>query len=176
VEAAGPLASAGDKISTMGQRTFVPSVVLMLAAALPACRKSETVTAGGSTVQVDQPGNSVTIQTSQGTVAAAGNGSAALPANFPKDIPMYPGARVAIALDAVGETAGHVVTIESSDWPDDVAKFYREKLSGWKTAMDMKTEDGHTLILRSPDGKRSLTLAATREALKTVATLTVAAK
>jgi hypothetical protein len=83
---------------------------------------------------------------------------------------------VAIALDAVGDTAGHVVTIESPDWPEDIAKFYREKLAGWKTAMDMKTEDAHTLILRSPDGRRSLTLSATREALKTVATLTVAAK
>jgi hypothetical protein len=39
--------------------------------------------------------------------------------------------------------------------------------------MDMKTDDGHTLLLRSPDGKRSLTIAATREALKSVVTLTV---
>lgn len=151
----------------------VPSGILMLALALPACRKSETVTANGSTVQVDRSGQSVTIQTAQGTAGVAGSGGAALPAGFPKDIPMYPGARVALALDAVGETAGHVVTIESSDWPDDVAKFYREKLSGWKTGMDMKTEDAHTLILRSPDDKRSLTLLSRREALKTVTTLTV---
>jgi hypothetical protein len=150
--------------------------VLILAVALPACRKSDTVTPDGSTVAVDQSGQNVTIKTAQGTVAVSGSGSATLPAGFPKDIPMYPGARVAIALDAVGDTAGHVVTIESADWPDDLAKFYGEKLAGWKTAMDMKTEDGHTLILRSPDGRRSLTLAATREALKTVATLTVDSK
>ena len=154
----------------------VPFGILMLAVALPACRKSETVTANGSTVQVDRSGQSVTIQTAQGTASVAGPGGAALPAGFPKDIPMYPGARVALALDAVGETAGHVVTIESSDWPDDVAKFYREKLSAWKTGMDMKTEDAHTLILRSPDGKRSLTLLSRREALKTVTTLTVDSK
>jgi hypothetical protein len=148
--------------------------VLMLALALPACRKNETVTAGGSTVEVDGSAKTVTIRTAAVPVTAGA--VAGLPAGFPKDIPLYPGSRVAIALDAVGDTAGHVVTIESADWPDDVAKFYREKLAGWKTAMDMKTEDGHTLILRSPDGKRSLTLAATREALKTVATLTVASK
>ena len=156
------------------RRDLLPGF-LMLALALPACRKSETVTANGSTVQVDRSGQNVTIKTAQGT-AAAGSGSARLPAGFPKDIPMYPGARVAIALDAVGETAGHVVTIETSDWPDDVAKFYREKLSGWKTGMDMKTEDAHTLILRSPDDRRSLTLLSKREALKTVTTLTVDSK
>jgi glycine/D-amino acid oxidase-like deaminating enzyme len=149
---------------------------LALLAAAAGCRKREYVAPDGSTVQVEGSGKSVTIQTSQGTVAVSGSGSATLPAGFPKDIPMYPGARVAIALDAVGDTAGHVVTIESADWPDDLAKFYGEKLAGWKTAMDMKTEDGHTLILRSPDGRRSLTLAATREALKTVATLTVDSK
>jgi hypothetical protein len=42
--------------------------------------------------------------------------------------------------------------------------------------MDMKTEDSHLLILRSPDGKRSITLSANREALKTVGTLTVTTK
>jgi hypothetical protein len=84
---------------------------------------------------------------------------------------MYPGARVAVSVDTRnGPTAA---TIETADWPDDVAKFYRGKLARWTTAMDMKTDDGHTLLLRSPDGKRSLTLAATREALKTVVTLTV---
>jgi len=84
---------------------------------------------------------------------------------------MYPGAHGAASVDTHdGPTAA---TIETPDWPDDVAKFYREKLGRWKMAMDMKTDDGHTLLLRSPDGKRSLALTATREALKSVVTLTV---
>jgi len=159
-------------MSTMRRRTCGSWGLIILAAVLPACRKNETVVAGGSAVDIDRSGKNVTIRTATSPVAAGA--VPGLPASFPKDIPIYPGARVAIALDAAGETAGHVVTIESRDWPDDIAKFYSEKLSGWKTAMDLKTQDGHTLILRSPDGKRSLTLSATREALKTVATLTVA--
>jgi hypothetical protein len=161
-------------VSTLRPRQSVYLGVLILAAALPACRKSDTVTAGGSTVEIDRSGKTDTIRTAASPVSAGA--VPGLPASFPKDVPIYPGARVAVALDAVGETAGHVATLESSDWPEDIAKFYREKLSGWKTAMDMKTADGHTLILRSPDARRSLTLSATREALKTVFTLTVAAK
>jgi hypothetical protein len=158
----------------MRRRIRWPAGVLVLALALTGCRKSETVTAGGSTVEVDRSTTSVTIRTAATPVTAGA--VPGLPASFPKDVPIYPGARVALALDAVGQTAGHVATLETADWPEDVAKFYREKLPGWKTAMDMKTADAHTLILRSPDAQRSLTLSATREALKTVFTLTVAAK
>ena len=155
----------------MLKRMRWPSGVLILAAALVGCRKNEPV---AKSVETDRSTTSVTIRTAASPVSA---GSVpGLPASFPKDVPIYPGARVAIALDVVGQTAGHVVTLETADWPEDVAKFYREKLPGWKTAMDMKTEDAHTLILRSPDGRRSLTLSATREALKTVFTLTVDAK
>jgi hypothetical protein len=150
------------------------SGALILALALTGCRKSDTVTADGSSVEIDRSGKNVTIRTAASPVAAGA--VPGLPSGFPKDVPIYPGARVAVALDAVGQTAGHVATLETADWPEDVAKFYREKLPGWKTAMDMKTEDAHTLILRSPDARRSLTLSATREALKTVFTLTVAAK
>ena len=157
----------------MLQRICLMLGVLVLAAALPACRKHETVTAGGSTVEIDRSGKGVTIRSVEGT-ATVGAGAPALPPGFPKDIPMYPGAHVAASVDTHnGPTAA---TIETPDWPDDVAKFYRGKLGGWTTGMDMKTEDGRTLLLRSPDGKRTLTLTATREALKTVATLTVSGR
>jgi len=156
-------------VSTMRLRRSVP--ILILVAVLSACRKDEPP--APPTAEMDRSGKNVTIRTAASPVAAGA--VPGLPSGFPKDVPIYPGARVAVALDAVGQTAGHVATLETADWPEDVAKFYREKLPGWKTAMDMKTEDAHTLILRSPDARRSLTLSATREALKTVFTLTVAA-
>lgn len=143
---------------------------LLFAAA--ACRKHETVTANGSTVEVDRSGKVVTIRTAEGTATAGG--AAKLPEGFPKDVPVYPGAHVTATLVESGSpVAGRVATFETSDWPDDVAKFYAGKLSGWTTAMDMKTSDGHTLLLKSPDGRRTLTLAATRQALNTIFTLTV---
>ena len=138
------------------------------------CRKREIVTADGSKVVVERDGSKVTIATPDGTIAAGGAAST-LPASFPKDVPLYPGARVVASIDT-GGPAGHSATFETKDWPDDVAKFYVGKLSGWKSGMDMKTEDTHTLILNSPDGKRSLTLAAKREALNTVVSLTVSEK
>jgi len=150
----------------MRQRLVAALSAAVLVGSLSACRKKE------ATVEIDRSGKNVTIRTADATVSTGG-GSVALPPNFPKEIPMFPGARLAAAVEAGGDAGGGVVTIESSAWPDDIAKFYREKLPGWKTAMDMKTEDAHTLILRRPDGKLSLTIAATREALNTVASLTV---
>ena len=162
----------------MGRRSYGTWIVLILVSAIAACRKNETVatggTAGGTDVEIDRSAKTVTIRSVDGTATATATTAARsgnFPAGFPKDIPMYPGAHVAASVDSHdGPTAA---TIETPDWPDDVAKFYRGKLARWKTAMDMKTEDGHTLLLRSPDGKRSLTIAATREALKSVVTLTV---
>jgi hypothetical protein len=146
------------------------ATILMVFAAL-ACRRREVVTADGSKVVVEHDGEKVTIATPSGTVTAGG-AATALPESFPKDIPVYPGARVTATL-VTGGTAGNVATFETAAWPDDVAKFYAGKLAGWKTMMDMKSEDGHTLLLKSPDGKRTLTLAATRQALNTIFTLTV---
>ncbi len=134
--------------------------------ALAGCRKRESAP---PSVEIDRSGGSVTIRTAEGTATAAAPAS---PAGFPKDIPMYPGSRFRAEIEP-GAAAATAATFETKDWPDDVAKFYAGKLSGWKTAMDMKTEDGHTLLLRSADGKRTLTLAAKREALDTVFTLTV---
>ncbi|HET7451156.1 MAG TPA: hypothetical protein VFL12_00300 [Thermoanaerobaculia bacterium] len=148
-------------------------VFVLLAAAL-GCRRREVVTADGSKVVVERDGNKVTVSTPDGVMAAAG-ASSALPEGFPKDIPLYPGASVVAALDA-GGAGGHHATFETKDWPDDVAKFYTGRLAGWKSVMDMKTEDSHTLILNSPDGRRSLTVAAKREALNTVVGLSVSEK
>ena len=154
-------------------KKFTAFVFVLVAAAL-GCRRREIVTADGSKVAVERDGNKVTVSTPGGVVASAG-ASSALPASFPKDIPLYPGATVVGAVD-IGGAGGHQATLETPDWPDDVAKFYSGKLAGWKSAMDMKTEDTHTLILNSPDGRRSLTLAAKREALKTVVGLSVSEK
>jgi hypothetical protein len=154
-------------------KKITAALLVILAAAL-GCRRREIVTADGTKVVVQSDGDKTTISTPGGVTAVAG-GSGALPESFPKDIPLYPGANVVAAVD-IGGAGGHQATFETKDWPDDVAKFYSGKLAGWKSSMDMKTEDSHTLILNSPDGRRSLTLAAKREALNTVVGLSVAEK
>ncbi|HET9794434.1 MAG TPA: hypothetical protein VFS34_08220 [Thermoanaerobaculia bacterium] len=145
------------------------AAVAVIPLVLAACRKHETVTAGGSPVEIDRSGRNVTIRTADAT--ATGGPSASLPAGFPKDVPTYPGAHVAAAVET-GTHDAHAATFETNDWPDDVAKFYAGKLSRWKTTADLKSEDGHTLLLVAPDG-RSLTLTAKREALNTIFTITV---
>ena len=151
----------------MRRRISVAAAALI---ALAACRKRETPS---PSVEIDRSGGSVTIRTAEGTSTAGA--VPAIPAGFPKDVPMYPGSHVRAEIEP-GNASAMAATFETADWPDDVAKFYAAKLSGWKSMMDMKTEDGHTLLLKSPDGKRTLTLAAKRQALNTVFTLTVSGR
>jgi hypothetical protein len=57
--------------------------------------------------------------------------AATLPAGFPEDVPVYPGARQTGSLAATGK--GMVVTFQSLDAPQEVLTFYRAQLAeqGW---------------------------------------------
>jgi len=57
-----------------------------------------------------------------------------VPADFPKDVPLYPGARATATMAAAGE--GTLVTFDIEDAPEKVYDFYQEKLAsdGWQIA------------------------------------------
>jgi len=64
-------------------------------------------------------------------VQAELGGGTSLPKNFPKDVPIYPGARI----EAGGRMGKDVaVTLKTSDSPDQVQEFYQKALQrqGWK--------------------------------------------
>jgi len=62
-------------------------------------------------------------------------GSGTLPDTFPKDFPIYPGAKVVSALSGAnnGKSNGFWVTLSTSDSQDKVASFYKGafKAQGW---------------------------------------------
>lgn len=62
-----------------------------------------------------------------------GNG-AKVPDDFPKDVPLYPGARPTANMSAAGE--GTLVVFEVSDGPEKVYDFYQDQLAsgGWEIA------------------------------------------
>jgi hypothetical protein len=61
----------------------------------------------------------------------AGEVAVTLPAGFPADVPVYPGARPTGSLAATRK--GMVVTFQSTDAPDKIFAFYRAQLveRGW---------------------------------------------
>jgi hypothetical protein len=124
------------------QRTIL--LGLTLAAALVCgCRKSVTYTGeNGTKATISKSGKDyeVTFHGNKGeTVRIAGSeASVALPEGFPKDVPIYPGAKVAAS---VKSQDGMHVTLQTSDAGSKVSDFYKEqmKAQGWAidTTMDM---------------------------------------
>lgn len=82
------------------------------------------------TVDVDTKNNSVTINTGDGTATI---GTQELPSDFPKDIPVYPGATVLGSVTGSATAGGLFVSMNSTDSLDAVKSYYDSKLveNGW---------------------------------------------
>lgn len=75
-----------------------------------------------------------------------------LPADFPTDVPLYPGSKVIQARVSVGQ--GTAVTLSAPDDPEKVASFYADSLAaqGWST--DIKTASDGTGIFADKTERR----------------------
>lgn len=75
-------------------------------------------------------------------------GSGKVPENFPKDFPLYPGAKVTSALSGAqaGKSNGFWLTQSTGDSLDAVTAFYKSKLtsSGWTVDQTFTTGDTMT--------------------------------
>ena len=81
----------------------------------------------------------------------------------PSWVPVYPGARAqgnfsATGDDGKGTGAGGVVAYESSDSPEKVVDFYKEKINGlgMKVVTDFASTDGGMMMAQDPDDRRTL--------------------
>jgi hypothetical protein len=148
------------------------SILAAILLAASACHKREYVGPHGEKVEYDAKGKSVTVRSADGSVYVGGEG-VKLPEDFPKDVPVYPGSKLASSVSAgQSGSAGHMVTLQTSDSSEKVATFYKSKFSTWQIAMEMASGGGKVLLLRSPDQKRSITVVANPSNGQTVVTLT----
>lgn len=154
------------------------ALMIVLAAVLcAACHKRVYRDAHGNRVEVNSSDQSMKVTTTQGTAVFAGKAGTTLPADFPKDIPIYPGVKITGAVSSTAPgSPGYMLTMETSDTTGKVADFYRAKLSGWKRLLDMTSGAGHMLVLESPEGKESLTLIVSQSGGRTAISLTVGEK
>ena len=156
----------------MKKISVLAAIVLAALPALTGCRKREYVGPHGETVQYDAKGKSITVTTTDGSVYVGGEG-VRVPEDFPKDVPLYPGSKLASAVSAAQSgSSGHMVTLQTSDPPEKVSSFYKSKFSAWRVKMEMSSGGGKVLLLQSPDEKRSITVVANASGGQTTVTLT----
>jgi len=105
----------------------------------------------GAQVNLDSKGGTMTFTSDAGTfVAGAGT---KLPDDFPKGIPVYPGAKVDMAAKAnnpKGKPAW-TLTLETGDSKDQVVAYYKAKMAGFKNASDMSLGDTDMSVWQSAD-------------------------
>jgi hypothetical protein len=107
----------------------------------------------GITLTAPDGGGSITINPTE------------IPADFPKSIPIYPGAKVKTAMKT--SSAGKqsfIVGLETGDPPDKVATFYKSQLRSWTSKADLNTGEGHLQSFEDATAKIGLTVTATRSA------------
>jgi hypothetical protein len=99
-----------------------------------------------------------TVNTPSGP-ATASTGS--LPADFPKDVPVYPGATI-VSASNVGGTSGAVLS--TADEGDKVAAYYKDELAkqGWSSPQAMNA--GGTNVVRATKEKRQVAVSITKGA------------
>jgi hypothetical protein len=146
------------------RRTFAPGLVFLCvgAALLAGCgRKAQEKTVekavehfmeatmkqdgAGGKVKVDLGEGSVRVTSDEGEVAAVQGSGAKLPDDFPKDVLVYPHAKVESTFRMGTMTT---VNLACGDSLDDVAAAYRKGMveSGWKQEVIADSEDSRSMI------------------------------
>lgn len=125
----------------MRKITLVGICAALLAIAGAACKRSSTYSTKDGSMTVEQKGKDVSSMTFTGkdgqkVVMDVGNGK--LPADYPKDVPVYDGAKVILSQSA-SEKNTHNLVLESNDPPEKIAEFYKKGLetNGWKIESTM---------------------------------------
>jgi hypothetical protein len=119
----------------------------------------------GEPAKVELNQDQMTIQTQEGGQIVIGGGEAVqVPESFPKDVLVYPGAKVqgTIVTGAVTQ-----LTLETADGPSKVAEQYqaRMKQDGWKEEASVKM--GELTMLTYSKDKRNVTIHVTADDDKT---------
>jgi len=118
-------------------------------------KKEQNVAVPGGNVKVTQQGGGTTMEMSSSKgekmkITASDKG-VALPANFPADVPIMPGATVKMAMSS-GDALSVTFSVAASQ--ADALKYYEDNLKakGWEIAATMNM--GESAMLSAKKGKR----------------------
>ncbi len=103
--------------------------------------------ASGGDVKVDTSSGSVSVTDKKTGTTSTGGDNVKLPAGWPSNVPLYPGARIGHAMVS-GSTKS--VTLVTKDPPAKVAEFYKK--SGLKLESDMNLGAIQTMSFKNGSG------------------------
>jgi hypothetical protein len=158
------------------------SVACLVAASSLACKSAkqraeerEIEQTTGGQVHVDPDKGVITVQGEGGTATVSLGPK--VPDDFPKNVPVYPGAKVDLASKANGNNGkpGWSLTLETPDPPDKVASFYRANMTGFVLASDLDMGESKVLTWQSAAMDANVMATKTLDE-KTSITLNVAGK
>jgi len=111
----------------------------------------------GVKAKVNLAENQMTIQTKDGTTTYAGGKGTKVPADFPQDVLVYPGATVKFSHSV---PQGHNLLLETKDSAEQVLDAYKEKMTaaGWKEEMSMNQGEQAMRIYKKAERTASLTV------------------
>lgn len=109
----------------------------------------------GQNVNVSGDGKNITVKTDKGDVTINSGGS--LPSDFPKDFPIYPGAKLTGSFSAKGtngeNSKGLSVVWETNDDAAKIGSFYRSALAsaGYTISTEYSQSNSTTLTFEKGD-------------------------
>jgi hypothetical protein len=151
-------------------RTPLSCVVLIsLALAAGGCRKIEekmaekaAEKATGGKVDIDSKTGQVKLKQKgpdgKESEVQLGAGST-IPADFPKAVPIYPGAKVLSSV-SVSQGESHMLTLNTTDTTAAVLEYYKKNLAGFK--IDGELNSGDTTILTMSTDQITASVTATK--------------
>ena len=145
----------------MRSALFIPVILAALLAT--GCQPSNTYKSEDGTVVVERnekgEATRVRVKGAESRTASYQAGTEGLPTDYPKDVPVYPGAKVTSSLAGSDKNKeGSMVTFESSAALTDLAAYYRNQLeaNGWMIRSSMAV--GQTLVIQSAKEHRTLAI------------------
>lgn len=116
----------------------------------------------GGSVDIERNGEKITFvgKDGKGTMQVGGG---KVPGDFPKSVPVYPGAKVAASwTSSKGDKTAHVLTLESDDAPDKVVGYYKANLATLEKKFEMNSGDMSMLQMKDAANKIDLAVTVTK--------------
>jgi hypothetical protein len=138
-------------------------LVLVALALVPACKRARNAAleqrtreaTGVERVEIGDDGKRVTLSnTADGGATEVELGeSARIPADFPRNVPIYPGAKLVAAVGTTDQgKRSHVVTLSAAATAASVYAFYKQRLPSFGTVEELSLGGLRMLTAKDPAG------------------------
>jgi len=107
----------------------------------------------GGKVKLDLNDQTAKVVTNDGKTQATWGQGASVPADFPKEVPIYPGSTIFSSVSDNTATAKHTVMLKTPDASAKVLSYYKDELKGFR--VEQEVNSGTTHMMRFVDKQKS---------------------